>query len=87
MHMLSVLIYKKKFLVRSKIQRQNQCLVQKSVQAIALQIKEDQAAFYKFGFYGAQDTLLDVDGRYFFKGCFIQGLVDFIYGNGRLLTM
>nr|VDC70157.1 unnamed protein product [Brassica rapa] len=52
-------------------------------QAVALKIEGDQCAFYGCGFYGAQDTLLDDRGRHFFKNCFIQGSIDFIFGNGR----
>ncbi|XWS43509.1 hypothetical protein CRYUN_Cryun16bG0110000 [Craigia yunnanensis] len=54
-------------------------------QAVALRIAGDQAAFYDCGFYGAQDTLLDDRGRHYFKGCFIQGSIDFIFGNARSL--
>ncbi|KAK6942722.1 Pectinesterase, catalytic [Dillenia turbinata] len=54
-------------------------------QAVALRIAADQAAFYGCGFYGAQDTLHDDQGRHYFKECFIQGSIDFIFGNGRSL--
>ncbi|XVE61615.1 hypothetical protein DITRI_Ditri06bG0054500 [Diplodiscus trichospermus] len=54
-------------------------------QAVALRIAGDQAAFYNCGFYGAQDTLLDDRGRHYFKGCFIQGSIDIIFGNARSL--
>ncbi|CAH2059023.1 unnamed protein product [Thlaspi arvense] len=54
-------------------------------QAVAVRIDGDQCAFYGCGFYGAQDTLFDNAGRQFFKNCFIQGSVDFIYGRGRSL--
>lgn len=54
-------------------------------QAIALKISSDKAAFYGCGFYGAQDTLLDDQGRHYFKECFIQGSIDFIFGNARSL--
>lgn len=54
-------------------------------QAVALRISGDQAAFYGCGFYGAQDTLLDDKGRHYFKQCFIQGSIDFIFGNARSL--
>ncbi|XP_043699653.1 putative pectinesterase 14 [Telopea speciosissima] len=54
-------------------------------QAVALRIVGDQAAFYGCGFYGAQDTLLDDQGRHYFKECFIQGSIDFIFGNARSL--
>ncbi|XP_022766120.1 probable pectinesterase 15 [Durio zibethinus] len=54
-------------------------------QAVALRIAGDQAAFYNCGFYGAQDTLLDDRGRHYFERCFIQGSIDFIFGNARSL--
>ncbi|XP_073135974.1 probable pectinesterase 15 isoform X2 [Henckelia pumila] len=54
-------------------------------QAVALRISGDQSAFYGCGFYGAQDTLNDDQGRHYFKECFIQGSIDFIFGNGRSL--
>ncbi|XP_002968924.2 probable pectinesterase 53 [Selaginella moellendorffii] len=54
-------------------------------QAVAFQITGDMAAFYECNFIGAQDTLYDHSGRHYFKSCFIQGSVDFIFGNGRSL--
>lgn len=54
-------------------------------QAVALRIGGDQAAFYGCGFYGAQDTLHDDRGKHYFKDCFIEGSIDFIFGNGRSL--
>ncbi|KAH7512048.1 hypothetical protein FEM48_Zijuj12G0049100 [Ziziphus jujuba var. spinosa] len=54
-------------------------------QAVALRIAGDQAAFYGCGFYGAQDTLFDDHGRHYFRGCFIRGSIDFIFGNARSL--
>ncbi|XP_070007097.1 probable pectinesterase 15 isoform X2 [Nicotiana sylvestris] len=56
-----------------------------SFQALAIRVGGDQAAFYGCGFYGAQDTLNDDRGRHYFKECFIQGSIDFIFGNGRSL--
>ncbi|KAE9617180.1 putative pectinesterase [Lupinus albus] len=32
---------------------------------------------------GFQDTLLDSDGRHYFKNCYIQGEVYFIFGRGQ----
>lgn len=52
-------------------------------QAVALRITGDSAAFYNCKFLGHQDTLYDQKGRHYFKNCFIQGSVDFIFGNGR----
>ncbi|XP_065856978.1 probable pectinesterase 15 isoform X1 [Euphorbia lathyris] len=54
-------------------------------QAVAIRVAGDQAAFYGCGFYGAQDTLHDDHGRHYFKHCFIQGSIDFIFGNARSL--
>ncbi|KAL8263317.1 hypothetical protein R6Q59_024666 [Mikania micrantha] len=50
-------------------------------QAVAFRIAGDQAAFYSCGFYGFQDTLHDDIGRHYFKRCFIEGTIDFIFGN------
>ncbi|CAN8287422.1 unnamed protein product [Cochlearia groenlandica] len=58
---------------------------EEDAQAVALKIEGDLCAFYGCGFYGAQDTLLDNKGRHFFKDCFIEGSIDFIFGNGRSL--
>ncbi|XP_054794490.1 probable pectinesterase 15 [Prosopis cineraria] len=52
-------------------------------QAVALRVSGDEAAFYECGMYGAQDTLNDDSGRHYFKECFIQGSIDFIFGNAR----
>ncbi|XP_020212738.1 putative pectinesterase 14 [Cajanus cajan] len=54
-------------------------------QAVALRVTGDQVAFYGCGFYGAQDTLNDDNGRHYFKECFIQGSIDFIFGSARSL--
>lgn len=54
-------------------------------QAVAAMISGDKASFYNCGFYGIQDTLWDVEGRHYFKNCFIQGAVDFIFGAGQSL--
>ena len=52
-------------------------------QAVAAMIFGDRASFYGCRFYGVQDTLWDVEGRHYFKHCFIQGAVDFIFGAGQ----
>jgi pectinesterase len=52
-------------------------------QAVALRISGDKAAFYNCKFYGAQDTLYDHKGRHYFKNCYIQGSIDFIFGDGQ----
>ncbi|XP_050379869.1 putative pectinesterase 63 [Argentina anserina] len=59
----------------------------KGAQAVALRISGDKAAFHNCRFIGYQDTLCDDKGRHFFKDCFIQGTVDFIFGNGKSLYL
>lgn len=54
-------------------------------QAVALAVVGDKAAFYGCGFYGNQDTLLDQQGRHFYKECFIEGSIDFIFGDAMSL--
>lgn len=51
--------------------------------ALAARIYGDKSAFFECGFEGLQDTLWDVQGRHYFLGCYIEGAVDFIFGNGR----
>ncbi|MCO5546946.1 hypothetical protein L7F22_000385 [Adiantum nelumboides] len=52
-------------------------------QAVAVLLNGDMMAFYDCGFYGAQDTLFDYEGRHYFKNCYIQGSIDFIFGHGQ----
>ncbi|KAL8042679.1 hypothetical protein ABFX02_09G068800 [Erythranthe guttata] len=52
-------------------------------QAVALRIAGDEAAFWGCGFFGAQDTLHDDRGRHYYKDCYIQGSIDFIFGNAK----
>ncbi|XP_059440036.1 probable pectinesterase 53 isoform X1 [Corylus avellana] len=54
-------------------------------QGVALRISGTKAAFYNCSFYGAQDTLYDHKGMHYFKNCYVQGSVDFIFGYGRSL--
>lgn len=54
-----------------------------NVPAIAAKVEGDQTAFYDCTFKGVQDTLYDAKGRHYFHNCFIQGAVDFIYGDGQ----
>lgn len=56
-------------------------------QAVALRIQGDQGAFYRCGFFGAQDTLYDKEGRHFFRSCEIVGSIDWIFGNGQSFYM
>ncbi|XP_058776367.1 probable pectinesterase 53 [Vicia villosa] len=54
-------------------------------QAVALRISGNKAAFYYCTFRGVQDTLYDHKGLHYFKNCFIEGSIDFIFGFGRSL--
>lgn len=54
-------------------------------QAVAFRISADTAAFYGCKFLGAQDTLYDHVGRHYYKDCYIEGSIDFIFGNALSL--
>ncbi|KAL0333838.1 UNVERIFIED_CONTAM: putative pectinesterase 53 [Sesamum angustifolium] len=54
-------------------------------QAGQFRISADTAAFVGCKFLGAQDTLYDHLGRHYYKDCYIEGSVDFIFGNGLSL--
>ncbi|CAJ1932262.1 unnamed protein product [Sphenostylis stenocarpa] len=54
-------------------------------QAAALRISGDKATFYNVHLYGYQDTVCDDAHRHFFKDCYIQGTVDYIFGSGKSL--
>lgn len=51
-------------------------------QAVALWIKSDKAVFENCRFLGFQDTLytFGTDSRQYYKDCYIEGTVDFIFG-------
>ncbi|TKY57342.1 pectinesterase 55 [Spatholobus suberectus] len=51
--------------------------------AAAARVYGDKSFFFKCNFIGYQDTLFDVMGRHYFKDCYIQGEVDFIFGGGQ----
>ncbi|KZV45383.1 Pectinesterase [Dorcoceras hygrometricum] len=51
--------------------------------AVAAMISGDKSAYYKCSFLGYQDTLLDDQGRHYFKRCKIEGSIDFIFGSGQ----
>ncbi|OQU79378.1 hypothetical protein SORBI_3008G135901 [Sorghum bicolor] len=51
--------------------------------AVAAKIEGDKAAFYDCRFISFQDTLLDATGRHYYRGCYIQGATDFIFGTGK----
>ncbi|KAJ8511617.1 hypothetical protein OPV22_002051 [Ensete ventricosum] len=52
-------------------------------QAVAALISGDKSSVYSCSFIGYQDTLADLFGRHYFKGCYIQGVTDFIFGFGQ----
>ncbi|PNT72826.1 probable pectinesterase 53 isoform X2 [Brachypodium distachyon] len=54
-------------------------------QAVALRVSADNAAFVGCKFLGAQDTLYDHTGRHYYKDCYIEGSIDFIFGNALSL--
>ncbi|KAJ8772434.1 hypothetical protein K2173_027611 [Erythroxylum novogranatense] len=56
-------------------------------QALALRIGGDMATFYNVRLLGFQDTLCDDKGRHFFKDCYIEGTVDFIFGSGKSIYL
>lgn len=51
-------------------------------QAVALWIKSDKSVFENCRFLGYQDTLytFGIDSRQYYKNCYIEGTVDFIFG-------
>ncbi|KAI3911984.1 hypothetical protein MKW98_010928 [Papaver atlanticum] len=53
------------------------------MQAVALKISGDKAVFYNVRFLGYQDTLYGHHGTHYFYKCFIQGAIDFVFGNAR----
>ncbi|KAG0630518.1 hypothetical protein M758_1G184100 [Ceratodon purpureus] len=52
------------------------------MQAVALRVTSDVAVFYNCKILGNQDSLYDHNGKHYFKDCFIQGSIDFIFGDG-----
>ncbi|KAL3714011.1 hypothetical protein ACJRO7_006023 [Eucalyptus globulus] len=56
-------------------------------QAVALRTSGDKAAFYNCRMLGFQDTLCDDRGFHFFKDCYIEGTVDFIFGSGTSIYL
>lgn len=57
-------------------------------QAVAILVKGDRAAFLNCRFLGHQDTLyadsasLSTFARQYFKNCYVEGDVDFVFGRG-----
>jgi pectinesterase len=51
-------------------------------QGVALVNEADQVIFYQVSFKGYQDTLYAKSGRQYYLDVYIEGVVDFIFGNG-----
>lgn len=58
---------------------------QGSGQAVAIRVTADRCAFYNCRFLGWQDTLYLHYGKQYLKDCYIEGSVDFIFGNSTAL--
>ncbi|KAI3995435.1 hypothetical protein MKX01_006657 [Papaver californicum] len=58
---------------------------QGSGQAVAIRVTADRCAFYNCRFLGWQDTLYLHHGKHYLKDCYIEGSVDFIFGNSTAL--
>lgn len=58
---------------------------QGSGQAVALRVTADRCAFYQCRFLGWQDTAYLHFGRQYFRDCYVEGSVDFIFGNAQVL--
>jgi polygalacturonase len=52
-------------------------------QALALSVTADRAIFRNVRLLGNQDTLYAAGGRQYFTGCYIEGNVDFIFGDAN----
>ncbi|TYH18533.1 hypothetical protein ES288_A05G279200v1 [Gossypium darwinii] len=53
--------------------------------AVTLWVSGDRAAFFGCRILSYQDTLLDDTGRHYYSNCYIEGAVDFIFGNAASL--
>ncbi|XP_019162289.1 PREDICTED: pectinesterase 1-like [Ipomoea nil] len=56
-------------------------------QAVALTISGNKAAFYNCKFYGFQDTVCDNIKKHFYKDCYIEGTVDFFFGDAKSIIL
>ncbi|KAJ9681739.1 hypothetical protein PVL29_017899 [Vitis rotundifolia] len=50
--------------------------------AVTAMVHGEHISFYECGFVSVQDTLWDKEGHHLFKSCYIEGCVDFIFGDG-----
>lgn len=61
------------------------CAPEGSGQAVALRVTADRCAFYNCRFLGWQDTLYLHYGKQYLRNCYVEGSVDFIFGNSTAL--
>ncbi|KAM7471360.1 hypothetical protein LguiA_009543 [Lonicera macranthoides] len=54
-------------------------------QAVAFRISGDSVVLLGCSFLGAQDTLYDHSSMHYYKDSYIEGAVDFIFGNAIFL--
>ncbi|CAI7884133.1 unnamed protein product [Closterium sp. NIES-53] len=54
-------------------------------QAVAFRQTGDNAAFYECEFIGWQDTLYAHAGRQYYRNCYVNGSVDFVFGNSAVV--
>ncbi|BBN69942.1 Pectin lyase-like superfamily protein, partial [Prunus dulcis] len=54
---------------------------------IGIESVGNKSALFNCRLIGFQDTLCDDKGNHFFKDCFIEGTVDFIFGSGKSLYL
>jgi polygalacturonase len=52
-------------------------------QALAVSVVGDRAVFRNMRFLGNQDTVYISKGRQYFANCYVEGNVDFIFGDGK----
>ncbi|KAL8047514.1 hypothetical protein ABFX02_07G005200 [Erythranthe guttata] len=56
-----------------------------SHKAVAALVGGDKAAFYECAFFSNHNTLYDYKGTHYYDKCYIQGSVDFIFGQGQAI--
>ncbi|KAI9049074.1 hypothetical protein LZ554_006922 [Drepanopeziza brunnea f. sp. 'monogermtubi'] len=53
-------------------------------QALAISAQATNQGYYGVGFFGFQDTILANEGKQLYAKCYIEGVVDFIFGQRAL---
>jgi pectin methylesterase-like acyl-CoA thioesterase len=53
------------------------------IRTVATMVVGDKVAFYHCAFYSPHHTLFDSAGRHYYESCYIQGNIDFIFGNAQ----